>query len=129
MLHLTGCIKVGISCVIGGGACDHKVLAQVADDDGLAYLQGHFCQGEEPLDDEPPPDAPEEGQPQTGPSPTPLLEELFIPVPGYSQGNLYRYGVEAAKRDLAHIIKISRKEHQSPRMQYKCTRNKKFRTL
>ena len=27
------------------------------------------------------------------------------------------YGVEAAKRDLAHIIKFSRKEHQSTRVQ------------
>ena len=35
-------------------------------------------------------------------------------------GSLYRepiLGVEAVKRDLAHIIKISRKEHQSPRVQ------------
>ena len=30
------------------------------------------------------------------------------------------YGVEAAKRDLEHIIKISRKEHQSPRA---CNKN------
>ena len=35
-----------------------------------------------------------------------------------SQNILYIiYGVEAVKRDLAHNIKISRKEHQSPHVQ------------
>ena len=38
-------------------------------------------------------------------------------TPLFSQTKMHVYGVKAVNRDLAHIIKISRKEHQSPRVQ------------